>query len=116
MIRMHPMSRKVGYLALRAHLRRAFGPVAQQVASMIEAYPRWISRALAALPAGTAERAKQLPLLQADVVTAPVKLQESLLLTLMNPNICVLLLTLGMLLISILAKGTYLGSLNSREY
>lgn len=35
----------------------------------------------------------------AQVVTAPVKLQESLLLTLMNPNVCVLLLTLGMLLI-----------------
>ena len=35
----------------------------------------------------------------AQVVTAPVNLQESLLLTLMNPNVCVLLLTLGMLLI-----------------
>lgn len=59
-----------------------------------------VLRALAALPAGKTERAKQLPLLQgAEVVTAPVKLQESLLLTLMNPNICVLLLTLGMLLI-----------------
>lgn len=59
-----------------------------------------VLRALAALPATARKGQAIAPTPQGTlVITSPINLQERLLLTLMNPNVCVLLLTLGMLLI-----------------
>ena len=58
-----------------------------------------VLRALAALPATRTGQVINKASQGTLIMTAPVNLQESLLLTLMNPNVCVLLLTLGMLLI-----------------
>lgn len=58
-----------------------------------------VLRAASLHPVRRDGRDMRLDLQNAQVETSHVQLQELLLLTLMNPNICVLLLTLGMLLI-----------------